>query len=137
MLMVMIVATALLLIVVVMMVRLFQHLLLQRAALRHGCQNLFSRQLVPGRCDDGRLRVALSQKLHTFLHFILRNLLRTAQNDGSRVFNLIIIELPEVLHIHLAFRYIGNRDTAANLDSFHLRSDSLYRLHYIRKFSHA
>ena len=111
--MIMVVVTAVVMIVVViMLLHQMLHLLFHDQILMlHSCQDLIAFQLIPRSGDNGSLRILLTQHSHACIQLVLRHFLSTADHDGSCVLHLIVKELTEVLHIHLAFLsvYNGNR----------------------------
>ena len=65
----------------------------------HGLQDGLSGNLIPWRGHDGRMVVVFSQKLNAFIQLLLGESVGVAEDDGARVFHLILIELAEVGHI--------------------------------------
>ena len=51
----------------------------------------------------------LTQHSNSITYLLLRHILCTGKHDGSCTLYLVIEELAEVLHIHLALCYINNR----------------------------
>ena len=76
----------------------------------HGFHNLRACQLIPGGCDNGGGYIMLPEHNNGSIQFLLGNTVSTGQNDGTGSFNLVIIELTEVLHIdlHLTGIHHGN-----------------------------
>ena len=54
----------------------------------------------------------LAEHLHSLIQLFLRNHIRTGQNDGCCCFDLVVIELAEVLHIDFHFACIHNGNGA-------------------------
>ncbi len=84
--------------------------------LLHGVEQLAAGQIIPRRGDDNRILVVLSDQGNAGLQLLLADALRTAQNDRVRTLDLIVVELAEVLHVHLAFIGIGHRYERIDLD---------------------
>ena len=119
-LMVMIVAAAgavpvmLMVVVFVVMMSFFQFLQ-HGIALLHGLQNLGAGQLIPGGGHDHGIGILSLDQLNTGMQLFFGNGIRAAENDRTGSFHLIVIELAEVLHIHLALAGIGHSDHIAQL----------------------
>jgi hypothetical protein len=138
MLMVVIVAAAAMLLVMVMMVML----LLQLCQLsckglltRHGRQDLLTGQLAPRRGDNGCLCIMLPEHRNGGIQLRLRNQIRTGQNNGGRSLHLIVIELTEVLHIHLDLAGIHHRNGVAK--GHILVGDLLNGTNHVGQLAHA
>ena len=100
MVVVVIVTTAACVIVIVMVrVRLFFFQMVQRfvnrIALFHCSQDLLAVQRVPICRDDRRVRIVFPQQGNDLREFLLVHALGMAENDGRRVFHLVIKELAE------------------------------------------
>ena len=108
---------------------------LQGILLLHSFHQLLARKLIPGCRDDHRIRVLLPQQLHRVLKFLFLHIRRTGKNDGSRIFNLIVIKFPKVLHVDLAFGGVRHCDQAANLHILSFRP--LHSLGHIAELAHA
>ena len=94
----------------------------------HSFQKLSAGQLLPGSCDQGSSLIVLAEKLHSLVQLCLRNAGGTGKNNGRSSFHLIVIELAEVLHIHLDLARIYHSDGIAKLhilagDLFHCGND--------------
>ena len=81
----------------------------------HGVQDLLTGQGIPCGRDDGRSGVLLAQHGDSGSDLLLAGGLGAAQDDAACVADLIIIELTEVLHIHLDLVDIGHGDKAVQL----------------------
>ena len=108
-----VVATAACVIVIVMVrVRLFFFQMVQRfvnrIALFHCSQDLLAVQRVPIRRDDRRVRIVFPQQSNDLREFVLVHAFGMAENDGRRVFHLVIKELSEILHIDFSFLRIDD-----------------------------
>jgi hypothetical protein len=65
-------------------------------------------KLVPRRGDDSRVRVQGAQKLFASRQLLGREVLGTGEDDGGCRLNLVVVELAEVLGVHLAFCRVNN-----------------------------
>ena len=81
----------------------------------HGLQDLLAGQGVPGGGDDGSGGVLLTQHGHSGGDLFLGGVLGAAQDDAACVADLVVVELTEVLHIHLDLVHIGHGDKAVQL----------------------
>ena len=79
----------------------------------HGLEQLLAGQVIPGRGDDGCHAVVLPEHGHCGVQLGLRNGIGTGQNNSGSGLHLIVVELTEVLHIHLDLACIGNRHSVA------------------------
>ena len=74
----------------------------------------------------------LAQKRHAGIELLLRNTGGTAQNNAVCVLNLIVIELAEILHVHLALVCIGYGCEAVQHNIVHVeifnRTDNIAQL---------
>ena len=82
----------------------------------HGLQDLLAGQGVPGGGDDGSGGVLLAQHGHSGGDLFLGGVLGAAQDDAACVADLVVVELTEVLHIHLDLADVGHGDEAAQLN---------------------
>lgn len=71
-------------------------------------QDLLAVQRVPICCDDRRMRIVFPQQSNDLREFLLVHALSMAENDGRRVFHLVIKELSEILHIDFSFLRIDD-----------------------------
>ena len=81
----------------------------------HGLQDLLTGQVVPCGGDDGSGGVLLAQHGHGSGDLLLAGGLGAAEQDAACVADLVIVELAEVLHIHLDLVHIGHGDKAVQL----------------------
>ena len=81
----------------------------------HGLQDLLAGQGVPGGGDDGSGGILLTQHGHSGGNLLLGGVLGAAQDDAACVADLVVVELTEVLHIHLDLVHIGHGDKAVQL----------------------
>ena len=135
-------ATSAVLIVIVMMMLRCLHL---RNDLGNGCAafhsflQLSAGQFSPRGSDNGSIGIVLFQHLYRGIQFLLRYRVSTGKNDTSSGFNLVIIELSEVLHIDLDLIGIHNRNGTAQLyilacNLFH-RTDDIGQLANTGRFN--
>ena len=108
MLVVMVAAAAFLIIMVVVVMVMVLMLLLQlcqllgqgRLALQ-SVKDLLTGELAPGGGDDGGSGIVLSQHGHGGVQLCLGNGIGPGQDDGGSGFDLVVVELAEVLHVDL------------------------------------
>ena len=102
----------------------------------HGLQDLLTGQVIPCGGHDGGGGVLFAQHCHGSGDLFLAGGLGTAEQDAACVADLVIVELAEVLHIHLDLVHIGHGDKAVQLHIQMLR----YALHgagHIAQLAHA
>ena len=100
-----------LLIMVMVLVRLFfEFLELHRDGrfLLHGGHQLLAGELVPRGRDEHGVGVVVADELDALVELLLRNILRAREDDRVGGFDLVVVELAEVFHIHLALRRVGH-----------------------------
>ena len=140
MLVLMVMAAAALFIVIVMMVMFVGFLLqlgqfgLQSVLLFHGHQHLGAGQFLPGGGDDGGGLVVLAQQSHGILQFLFAHAGGAGQHDAAGVGDLVVEELTEVLHIHLALARVGHGGKAVEDGLFHLQT--LHGADDVGQFAH-
>ena len=81
----------------------------------HGLQDLLTGQLVPCGGHDGSGGVLLAQQGDCSGDLFLAGGLGAAEQDAACVADLVVVELAEVLHIHLDLVHIGHGDKAVQL----------------------
>ena len=74
----------------------------KRLLLLHGLQNLSACELVPVCGYDGRMIIVLADDVHALLQLIVAETFCMAEYHRARVLDLILIELTEIGHVHLA-----------------------------------
>ena len=147
MMMVMLVMVIMLIMVVVVMVvlRLLrlvlglhpgQQLIGQRDLFHSGQQSL-AVQLVPRGSEDGGGGILLPQQSHGGLQLFLRQLLRPGEDDGAGGLDLIVVELTEVLHIHLHLGGVGHGDEGIQLHVRLVPNGVLHRHDHVGELAHA
>ena len=118
-----------------MVVLQFLNGLFHRSFSSHGLQHLRARQFAPGGRHQGRLLIMLPQQSHRCIQFCLGDHVGTRQNDRGGGFDLIIIELTEVLHINLDLTGISHCHCIAQL---HILAGYLFhRCHHIGQLAHS
>ena len=114
MLMVVVVTAAAMAVFMVMMVMLqLRQFRSQRSLTLQRLNDLRTGQLVPGCCDDRSVVIMLTQHRNGVIQLLLRDRIRTGQNDRGCGFDLVIVELSEVLHIHFNFTCVNHRNGIA------------------------
>ncbi len=103
--------------------------------LLHGREDLRAGQIVPRGSDDDRLGVLFPQKGYGVGDLLLGAGLGVAENDGACVLDLVVVELTEVLHIHLALVGIGNGGVA--VEHHVVREHGLHRANDVRELANA
>ena len=81
----------------------------------HGLQDLLTGQVIPCGGHDGGGGVLFPQHCHGGGDLFLAGGLGAAEQDAACVADLVIVELAEVLHIHLDLVHIGHGDKAVQL----------------------
>ena len=129
-------------IVVVMLVVMMLMLLLelgnsrvQRILTFHSRKNIPAVKLVPRSSDYNRLSVVLSYELHGRINLLVLGAVGMRKDYAGGVSNLVVIELAEVLHIHLTLIGIGNGGKAIQLRIVGL--DRLNRLDNVRELTYS
>ena len=102
----------------------------------HGLQDLLAGQGVPGGGDDGSGGVLLTQHGHSGGDLLLGGVLGAAQDDAACVADLVVVELTEVLHIHLDLVHVGHGDKAAELD-IQVLGHALHGAGHVTQLAHA
>ena len=134
--MVVLMPAALLLVVMVALSHFFQKIIQHGIPLLDDLQKLAARKLGHGSCHNGRLRIFLPDHVHILPDLGRVRDIRTAQDNGSRVLNLVVEELAEILHIHLALGRIHNGDRAVERH-VHVGRHINHSLHHIGELAHA
>ena len=81
----------------------------------HGLQDLLTGQFVPCGGHDGSGGVLLAQQGDRSGDLLFAGGLGAAEQDAACVADLVVVELAEVLHIHLHLVHIGHGDKAVQL----------------------
>ena len=115
-----IVAFLVVIVVVVMMMVMRFFLELRKldgdgAALLHGLHQLLAGELRPRRRDDHGVLVVLADHGDALVELFFLHAVSAAEDDGVGRLDLVVVELAEVLHIHLALRRIRHSHKVAQL----------------------
>ena len=86
--------------------------------------------------DDGGGGVLFAEQRHGLGDFLLAGGAGAAENDAGGMAHLIVIELPEVLHIQLDLVHIGHRHKAVQLHGQRL-GHALHGAGHIAELAHA
>ena len=78
----------------------------------HSRKNLLSVKLVPRSGNNYRVLVLVSYKRNAAFNFILCQSAGMAEDYALCTFNLVVVELAEVFHVHFTFFRIDNRRIA-------------------------
>ena len=82
----------------------------------HGFENHLAAELIPGGGDDGCTGVMLQNQVDAFVQLLFGDVCGAAQNDAACVFNLVVEEFTEVLHVHLALGCVRNGGEGVQTD---------------------
>ena len=134
--MVMAAATLVIMMMVMMLMLFLKHFLLQRYRMLHNLYQFLSVKVLNRSCDDGCIFIQAAKKLQGLLNFLLCCDICTAHDDGACILDLIVKELTEVLHVHLAFLGINNCGVAVQLDVY-IFLNTLYSLDHVGKLTYA
>ena len=102
----------------------------------HGLQNLLTGQVIPCGGHDGGGGVLFPQHCHGGGDLFLAGGLGAAEQDAACVADLVIVELAEVLHIHLDLVHIGHGDKAVQLH-VQMLGHALHGAGHIAQLAHA
>ena len=94
---------------------------LEGVFLLHGLQDLLAGELLPGGGDDGGHLVVLPEESHHVPELFVLHPRGAAEDDGAGVLDLVVEELTEVLHIHLALGGVGHGGEAVEDGVVHLQ----------------
>ena len=136
-----VVALALLIVMVMMVVVMLcllgqmRHLGGQRIVFLHGIQNNLAVKGIPGGGDNGSLGIMLAKKRHGGGQLFLVHARGSAENDGTRIFDLVTVKLAKVLHVDAALGGIGYRNKT--VENHIVRKHTFHRADNIGKFAHA
>ena len=89
---------------------LLHQLLLQIGTVLNGLQDFLSVQLGKGRGDQRGPAVVLPDQIHGLLHLLRAGNVRSAQDNRSRMLDLVNKKLSEILNVHFALGSINNRN---------------------------
>ena len=102
----------------------------------HGLQDLLTGQVIPCGGHDGGGGVLFPQHCHGSGDLFLAGGLGAAEQDAACVADLVIVELAEVLHIHLDLVHIGHGDKAVQLH-IQMLGHALHGAGHIAQLAHA
>ena len=111
--------------------------LVREGHLLDGGEDGLAVQLVPRGGDDGGVRVLLPQHGHGGLQLLLAQLLGAGEDDGAGGLDLVVVELAEVLHIHLDLGGVRHGDEAVELQLGGLGHGVLHRHDHVAELAHA
>ena len=103
-------------VMVVMILLQRLHRRLQRVALFDRAFEVGAGELVPRGGDDGRVLIQLAHHGEHLVQALLAHVLRTAQHHAVRRFDLIHVELAEVLAVDARLLRVDDRDAAFDHD---------------------
>ena len=136
---ILVVMVMMLLVMVVMMVAaammLFLDQVLGSSVLAlHGFHDLAAGQLIPGSGDERGGGIMLAKQSHSGIQLGLGDGIGPGQDNGGGGFDLVVVELTEVLHVNLHLAGIGNRHSIAQ--DHILIGDLLHRCDDIGQLAH-
>ena len=105
--------------------------------LLHGGEDHLAVQVIPGGGEDGGVGVLLPQHGHGGLQLLLGDLLGTGEDDGPGGFDLVVVELAEVLHVHLHLGGVGHGGKAVEGHLGLIGDGVLHRHDDIGELAHA
>ena len=85
-------------------------LLFEIGVLLHCLKDRLAGKLIPGCRNKNSLVIVLADQLNCLFELGLAAVLCTAEDDGLRVLDLVVEELAEVLHVHLALNSVNDRN---------------------------
>ena len=89
------------------------HIQQSGVGLAHDVKNLLAGELIPRGGDDARLACVLLDQCNRLVQAFLAELLRAAEYDGLRVFQLVVVELAKILDVHTALGGVRDGGQAA------------------------
>ena len=102
----------------------------------HHRKDLLAVQLLPVGGHNGSGGVLFLQHGHSGGNLFFVGAAGAAQDNAAGMADLVIVELAEVLHIHLDLFHIGHRDKAVQLHR-QLLGHALHRTGHIAQLAHA
>ena len=102
----------------------------------HGFQDLLTGQVIPCGGHDGGGGVLFAQHCHGSGDLFLAGGLGAAEQDAACMADLVVVELTEVLHIHLDLVHVGHGDKAAELD-IQVLGHALHGAGHVTQLAHA
>ena len=105
------------------------HIIRNSITMLHCFENYFTIKFVPVGCDYRCIFVLFTQKSNSCDKFFFAYTCSSAKHDTLCVFNLVVVKLTEVFHIHFALCCIGNGSEAVKLNIFVINIlNSLYNI---------
>ena len=132
-LMVMVLMVMVMVVLVLMLLLLYLGYGKQRTVCQGG-QNLAAAQFVPRGSNNRRLRVVLTDNLHSLSQLLFRHILAAAQHNAVSMGNLIHEELPIIPGVHLAL--LGVNYGNAAVQDYIITQHGGNGLLYIRQLAH-
>ena len=105
----------------------------QSLAVLHGVDELLAGELIPWGGNHGGPVVMGPEEGNGGIQFLLGDSVGTAEDNGGGAFNLVVVELAKVAHIHLALAGICHGHGVAQLRAGHL----LHCGHHVAELAHA
>ena len=113
-----------------------QKFICQGNRMLHNLKDLLAVQLLNWSSDDSSLLIDGTKKLHRLHSFLLIYNIGTAHDNSAGILYLVVKELAEVSHIHLAFLCIHYCGVAVQLDVY-IFLNTLYSLDHVGKLTYA
>ena len=88
----------------------FEQLLFEIGMLLHSLKYRLTRDLIPGSRNENSLVIVLTDQLNCLFELCVAAILGAAEDYSLCVLDLVVEELTEVLHIHLALNGVNYRD---------------------------
>ena len=135
-------ATVFIVVMMVVLMLFYQlcNIFCQSCLASHCLQQLRTGKLIPRSGHNGSFCIMRTKHFHSRVQFLLGNGICTGQDDGRCGFNLIIIELTKVLHIHFDLTGIHNGNGIAKchfrIGHFIHSCDHIGKLAYAGRLDH-
>ena len=88
----------------------FKQLLFEIGMLLHSLKDSLTRDLIPGSRNENSLVIVLTDQLNCLFELCVAAILGAAEDYSLCVLDLVVEELTEVLHVHLALNCVNYRD---------------------------
>ena len=124
--------------VMVMMVMLFFKLVkfcFKSILSLHCLKQLRTCKLSPRSCNNNCAAILFTKHIYAFCYLCVTKTVGMAKYYASRIFNLVVEKLAEILHIHLTLHSINN--SCKSVESRAVRNCALSRLNNVRKLTNA
>ena len=112
----------------------FRQLRSQGRLALHGRHQLLAGELIPGSRDDGSHLIVLAQHGNGGVQLELGDGIGAGQNDGGGGLDLVVIELAEVLHIHLDLAGVHHGHSVAQ--GHIVAGDLVHRADHVGQLAH-